>query len=297
MLSNTNDDGFNIFNTQATPGFPMLQHGHQYVSVFNRIKVPVAVDDDLKTTHWLSHICDSLIMRLRLKTRMIRPCCLTKTSFDIDIDNDDNFQLTISAFVTKIDQRYIKPLKFRNYSRSLSSHSETSNDVEDRDNQKQIKCVRTKRNELNESICNVIICPADLIPNTQIISYIGNVSFFLIRESLSVKEDGGLDLFMQQFMCEIHAILRSHVQALGGNAILSFSLNEIILYYNTHKNHASCLINLSGDAACIRGFSDVSGNLICLNERTLSASSSIGSSPMTECPIDSVKKIDEITID
>lgn len=49
-------------------------------------------------------------------------------------------------------------------------------------------------------------------------------------------QDGGLNVFMQVFLAEAQAILRAHVQALGGNALVSYQLNEIVLLDNPHKH-------------------------------------------------------------
>ena len=46
-------------------------------------------------------------------------------------------------------------------------------------------------------------------------------------------------MFMQCFIAEVHAVLKGHVLALGGNAVLAFSLNEIILLDSPHKNQVS----------------------------------------------------------
>lgn len=86
------------------------------------------------------------------------------------------------------------------------------------------------------------------LPNTQIESYLGNINLFLIRESHTVRENGGLNVFMQAFLAEAQAVLRAHVLAIGGNALVSYQLNEIVLLDNPHKHQGQCLLNISGDA-------------------------------------------------
>ena len=49
-------------------------------------------------------------------------------------------------------------------------------------------------------------------------------------------------------MCEIHAIVRAHVAALGGNALISYFLSEFVVMHNPHKNQAQCLIHVGGDS-------------------------------------------------
>ncbi|RMX52476.1 hypothetical protein pdam_00013790 [Pocillopora damicornis] len=66
---------------------------------------------------------------------------------------------------------------------------------------------------------------------------------------LCVKtKNGGLNVFMQAFVAEAQAILRAHVLAIGGNALVSYQLNEIVLLDNPHKHQGQCLLNISGDA-------------------------------------------------
>lgn len=46
-------------------------------------------------------------------------------------------------------------------------------------------------------------------------------------------------MFMQAFVAEAQAILRAHVSAIGGNALVSYKLNEIVLFDNPHKHQVS----------------------------------------------------------
>jgi hypothetical protein len=43
------------------------------------------------------------------------------------------------------------------------------------------------------------------------------------------------------------SMTRAHVLSLGGNALVSFKLNECFLIDNPHKNLGQCLINIAGD--------------------------------------------------
>ena len=46
-------------------------------------------------------------------------------------------------------------------------------------------------------------------------------------------------MFMQAFVAEAQAMLRAHVSAIGGNALVSYKLNEIVLFDNPHKRQVS----------------------------------------------------------
>lgn len=46
---------------------------------------------------------------------------------------------------------------------------------------------------------------------------------------------------MQAFVAEAQAVLRAHVLAIGGNALVSYKLNEIVLFDNPHKHQVSVI--------------------------------------------------------
>jgi len=47
---------------------------------------------------------------------------------------------------------------------------------------------------------------------------------------------GGPTGFVHSFVMEVTAILRGHVSALGGNALVSYFMTELSLLHNPHKN-------------------------------------------------------------
>lgn len=52
-------------------------------------------------------------------------------------------------------------------------------------------------------------------------------------------QGGGMSGFVHSFVAEVLAIIRAHVTALGGNALVAFFLNECVILNNPHKNHVS----------------------------------------------------------
>jgi hypothetical protein len=50
---------------------------------------------------------------------------------------------------------------------------------------------------------------------------------------------GGISSFVQSFVCEIYSIVRSHVGALGGNALVSFFISDLCVLPSVHKNQVS----------------------------------------------------------
>ncbi|CAG2061029.1 unnamed protein product, partial [Timema podura] len=85
----------------------------------------------------------------------------------------------------------------------------------------------------------VDITPLSYVPGGKIEKYLGNLNFFFIRESTGIRECGGLSGFVHSFVTEVLAIVRAHVTALGGNAMVAYFISECILYHNPHKNQVS----------------------------------------------------------
>ena len=53
---------------------------------------------------------------------------------------------------------------------------------------------------------------------------------------------GNLNGFVQSFLTEVLAIGRAHVNALGGNALVSFKISECLLDANINKNQVLILV-------------------------------------------------------
>ena len=85
----------------------------------------------------------------------------------------------------------------------------------------------------------VILTPQSFVVGAKIENYLGNLNFFLIRETTSLREIGGFSHFVQSFICEIQSIVRAHVLALGGNALVSYFVSVTQLLHNPHKNQVT----------------------------------------------------------
>ncbi|XP_064417481.1 C2 domain-containing protein 5 isoform X2 [Latimeria chalumnae] len=94
----------------------------------------------------------------------------------------------------------------------------------------------------------VKMTPLSFIPGAKIIKYLGIINMFFIRETTSLREEGGVSGFLHSFIAEVFAMVRAHVAALGGNAVVSYIMKQCVFMENPNKNQAQCLINVSGDA-------------------------------------------------
>ncbi|XP_072241841.1 C2 domain-containing protein 5 isoform X2 [Leuresthes tenuis] len=115
------------------------------------------------------------------------------------------------------------------------------------------RSLRSSRSFGGSSVTVVKMTPLSFLPGTRIIKYLGIINMFFIRETTSLREEGGVSGFLHSFIAEVFAMVRAHVAALGGNAVVSYSMQDCVLMENPNKNQAQCLINVSGDAViCVR---------------------------------------------
>ncbi|KAM7002315.1 C2 domain-containing protein 5 isoform 12-T12 [Tautogolabrus adspersus] len=115
------------------------------------------------------------------------------------------------------------------------------------------RSLRSTRSFGGSSVTVVKMTPLSFLPGTRIIKYLGIINMFFIRETTSLREEGGVSGFLHSFIAEVFAMVRAHVAALGGNAVVSYSMKECVFMENPNKNQAQCLINVSGDAViCVR---------------------------------------------
>ncbi|XP_041906045.1 C2 domain-containing protein 5 isoform X1 [Corvus kubaryi] len=100
----------------------------------------------------------------------------------------------------------------------------------------------------NSTVSVVKMTPLSFLPGAKITKYLGIINMFFIRETTSLREEGGVSGFLHSFIAEVFAMVRAHVAALGGNAVVSYIMKQCVFMENPNKNQAQCLINVSGDA-------------------------------------------------
>ncbi|XP_068256753.1 C2 domain-containing protein 5 isoform X4 [Nyctibius grandis] len=100
----------------------------------------------------------------------------------------------------------------------------------------------------NSTVSVVKMTPLSFLPGAKITRYLGIINMFFIRETTSLREEGGVSGFLHAFIAEVFAMVRAHVAALGGNAVVSYIMKQCVFMENPNKNQAQCLINVSGDA-------------------------------------------------
>ncbi|XP_076848798.1 C2 domain-containing protein 5 isoform X3 [Brachyhypopomus gauderio] len=143
-----------------------------------------------------------------------------------------------------IEQIRLKAHTIRRGSIKTTSSLEKSSPLPD----SRSRSLRSNRSCPSSSVAVVKMTPLSFLPGTKIIKYLGIINMFFIRETTSLREEGGVSGFLHSFIAEVFAMVRAHVAALGGNAVVSYSMKECVFMENPNKNQAQCLINVSGDA-------------------------------------------------
>lgn len=279
--------GFEVCSTQYPPGIPPDRlTGH--LQMFTQMAV-IRYLPHINSKLEFGDIFEMLLRRMYFKLRRLAPCVLTDLNFTMEVPDEDEVQvavtgcclgvgdpqpqntlLTLSAnvkhpvaaqaagqtddmmFNLEVDGE-VAPAAAAKVSSSIEissgPHLTSCNPIVSKLSRSEER-KKPLQNTVKQRV-GVEITPLPTVIGGQIVKYLGNHNFFLIRESTSVKECGGLGGFMQRFIGEVLAIVRGHVSALGGNALVGYQMSHCVLFSNLHKNQAQCLINVCGDAVQI----------------------------------------------
>ncbi|XP_053478427.1 C2 domain-containing protein 5 isoform X7 [Ictalurus furcatus] len=275
--------GFYSCNTEIMPGIYNWTSGLQ---MFTSVRVFRLSNANLTTqglNKIFSDLCENLLKSFYFKLRSMVPCCLCHVNFTVAVPEDELIQVAVTAVAMSFDKdmaqengrqsrektlikglaevstalpsardrcsSWIEQLRLKAHTirrgsiKTMSSLEKSSPLPEGRS-----RSLRSTRSYPGGSVTVVKMTPLSFIPGTKIIKYLGIINMFFIRETSSLREEGGVSGFLHSFIAEVFAMVRAHVAALGGNAVVSYSMKECVFMENPNKNQAQCLINVSGDA-------------------------------------------------
>jgi hypothetical protein len=200
--------GFYTCATELMPGISRFNENIQFFNSVYRCETSLVQMNTKK----FNEICDEILLSLYYKfSKIAKNICLTNLSFDNSLYDDDHAMIIITGCCQTFDE----PSSSGNKKKTIDNGVEITN--------------------------------LSFVPNTRIDSYLGNLNLFLIRESTQIKENGGLSGFMHSFFTEVLSLTRAHVKSLGGNALVSYKMNECVLLDNPHRNQGQALISIAGD--------------------------------------------------
>ena len=94
------------------------------------------------------------------------------------------------------------------------------------------------------------ITPLPFVANKTIEQYIGRLSLHFVKEANLIFETGiglaGMGGFSHSFLVDFYSVLRAHTCALGGNALISVSMDEHV-FSESIKNQGYGILSVSGD--------------------------------------------------
>ncbi|XP_062990812.1 C2 domain-containing protein 5 isoform X16 [Elgaria multicarinata webbii] len=277
--------GFYSCNTEIMPG---INNWTSDIQMFTSVRVS-RLNNTTLTNQTLNKtfndLCENLLKSLYFKLRSMIPCCLCHVNFTVALPEDEIIQVTVTAVAITFDKHQAL--------QTTKTPAEKTQQRASADNEEQLqfplelysdphapqqfspaKAISLdkpspltegqSRNRFGPSGANstvpvVKMTPLSFIPGAKITKYLGIINMFFIRETTSLREEGGVSGFLHAFIAEVFAMVRAHVAALGGNAVVSYIMKQCVFMENPNKNQAQCLINVSGDAVIFIRESELEG--------------------------------------
>uniref|UniRef100_A0A6Q2YM72 C2 domain-containing protein 5 n=1 Tax=Esox lucius TaxID=8010 RepID=A0A6Q2YM72_ESOLU len=278
--------GFYSCNTEVMPGIYNWTSGLQMFTSVRVYRLSNANLTNQGLNKIFTELCENLLKSLYFKLRSMIPCCLCHVNFTVAVPEEELIQVAVTAVAMSFDkdtqQAADKALNKGSgenedqlqFSMELCADSTPSNNqptskpsgvsesalvpsssrVSSAERcsplpEGRSRSLRSTRSmPCGAPVAVVKMTPLSFLPGTRIVKYLGIINMFFIRETTSLREEGGVSGFLHCFIAEVFAMVRAHVAALGGNAVVSYSMKECVFMENPNKNQAQCLINVSGDA-------------------------------------------------
>ncbi|XP_056370763.1 C2 domain-containing protein 5 isoform X12 [Oenanthe melanoleuca] len=266
--------GFYSCNTEIMPG---INNWTPEIQMFTAVRVS-RLSNINPTNQTLNKnfndLCENLLKSLYFKLRSMVPCCLCHVNFTVALPEDELVQIAVTAVAITYDKNQAL--------QANKAPTEKSQQRASTDNEEQLQfplelCSDSLSSQpfspakatslekasplaegylrhrsvpscTNSTVSVVKMTPLSFLPGAKITKYLGIINMFFIRETTSLREEGGVSGFLHAFIAEVFAMVRAHVAALGGNAVVSYIMKQCVFMENPNKNQAQCLINVSGDA-------------------------------------------------
>ncbi|XP_032064090.1 C2 domain-containing protein 5 isoform X8 [Aythya fuligula] len=266
--------GFYSCNTEIMPG---INNWTPEIQMFTAVRVSRLSNINL-TNQTLNKnfndLCENLLKSLYFKLRSMVPCCLCHVNFTVALPEDEIVQIAVTAVAITFDKNQAlqasKPPIEKSQQRASTDNEEqlqfplelSTDPLASQPFSPAKAASLDKASPLaegylrhrsfpscaNSTVSVVKMTPLSFIPGAKITKYLGIINMFFIRETTSLREEGGVSGFLHAFIAEVFAMVRAHVAALGGNAVVSYIMKQCVFMENPNKNQAQCLINVSGDA-------------------------------------------------
>ncbi|XP_037302604.1 uncharacterized protein LOC115440968 isoform X3 [Manduca sexta] len=195
------------------------------------------------------------------KLRRLRPCALAPTRFHLELPEDEIQLVVYGTAIPLVDPSKPEPATENG---ETTNHTSGGGDTDDdifaldeeqlvRNNNQQVE-VEEKSSNGQPPRC-VSLSTLSGACGAAATRRICALRLLFVRETTAVRELGGLSGFLHTFTCavcnlvdrQVLAIVRAYTAALGGNALTSFYITQLMLQDNAHKNQGQCLLSVGGD--------------------------------------------------
>ncbi|CAH0677483.1 unnamed protein product [Spodoptera exigua] len=199
------------------------------------------------------------------KLRRLLPAALVAPRFQLELPEDE-IQLIVSGAAiplqdpnspegNTVENGHPSSHSSQGSQGSHGSHGngtgETDDDIFELDEEQLVKSppeLPEEKNSINGQVpTTVSLTTLSHISGSRISRRLCALRLLFVRETTAVRELGGLSGFLHTFTCEVMAIVRAYTAALGGNALTSFYITQLMLQDNAHKNQGQCLLSVGGD--------------------------------------------------
>ncbi|XP_063617935.1 C2 domain-containing protein 5 isoform X3 [Cydia splendana] len=179
------------------------------------------------------------------KLRRLRPCALLAPRIQLELPEDE-IQLVVSGAAIRL----VDPSKVEPSENGHPPHPAEDDDIFALDeeqlvkSQEEEKTVAPTNGQVPTTVSLTSLCYCS---GAGTVRRVCALRLLFVRETTAVRELGGLSGFLHTFTCEVLAIARAYTAALGGNALTSFYITQLMLQDNAHKNQGQCLLSVGGD--------------------------------------------------
>eukprot|EP01147_Barroeca_monosierra_P000567 gene567-3884_t len=229
-------EGFFVSSTGVVPG---LEFTHRYTPtrVVDQVMsvTRTIINTKAPVNNQLAQIFDQLLTAIWFKVREHKPCIIANLRWSVTLPEDFEVQVLVTASIIKLN--LIKERKFT----SVSS-AEWENIVA----RQGISSIMLDYKAAEKR--HIVVTSLDAVPESNPVKHLGPVVLYLIKETTTLRDTGGLSGFVQRFIQEVLGIARAHVRSRGGNALVGCRIKHLDILDHTQKNQAQCLIAFQGDA-------------------------------------------------
>ncbi|XP_022815399.1 uncharacterized protein LOC111348791 [Spodoptera litura] len=196
------------------------------------------------------------------KLRRLQPAALTAPRFQLELPEDEIQLIVSGAAIPLRDPNSPEGNTVENgHPSSHSSHGshgshgngtgDADDDIFELDEEQLVKSppeLPEEKNSINGQVPSTVsLTPLPHVCGSRTSRRLCALRLLFVRETTAVRELGGLSGFLHTFTCEVMAIVRAYTAALGGNALTSFYITQLMLQDNAHKNQGQCLLSVGGD--------------------------------------------------